>query len=119
VNEAKTAAFPIVARDGRTFVLAGGRGLRAAFRDADSDGHTMFHVCDFKVGDAVRIPAIVSVTRKRIGEYEVHSTVPANVTIPIADASVYLVTPDGTRKRLAVAGEGGAIRVAVSSALLR
>ncbi|UCH34797.1 MAG: heparinase II/III family protein [Armatimonadota bacterium] len=88
LNEAKTEAFPITAHEGGTFTVGNRRPLGAAMADADGDGRAMFHVCDLKVGDVVRIPAVVSITRTRVGEYEVRSTLPASVALPNAAARI-------------------------------
>jgi hypothetical protein len=119
LNEAKTAAFPILAQDGHTFTVADGRGLASAMVDADGDGRAMFHVCDFKVGDTVKIPANVSVTRMSVGEYEVRATAPTEITVPKGCAFAYLAMPDGSRKPLTVTRNGGGARLRITASLLR
>jgi len=119
LNEAKTAAFPIVAHEGHTFTVANRRGLRAAMVDADGDGRAMFHVCDFKVGDTVRIPANVSVTRKRIAEYEVRANVPARIRLALATAAAYLALPSGERRPLPPAAGPDGVSLRITPGLLR
>jgi hypothetical protein len=119
VNEAKTAAFPVIAHRGATFTVANARNLRRAMVDADGDGRTMFHVCDFKVGDTVRIPANVSVTRKRIGEFEVRATVPAAITLPPGEVTAYLEPPSGERRLLAPTAGADGVSLRITPGLLR
>jgi hypothetical protein len=119
LNEAHTTAFPITALNGNTFTVGNRRELRNAMTDADGDGRAMFHVCDFKIGDTVRIPANVSVTRKRIGEYEVRATVPAKITLPVGDIRAYLGLPDGGRRPLPAEFAADGLTLKVTPDLLR
>ena len=119
LNEARTAAFPIAALNGNTFTVADRRGLRKAMTDVDGDGRAMFYVCDVKVGDAVRIPANVSITRKRIGEYDIRATLPAKITLPAEDIQAYFASSDGQRRLLLAEPAADSLTFRVTPDLLR
>jgi len=87
--------------------------------DVDGDGRAMFYVCDFKVGDTVRIPANVSITRKRIGEYEIRATLPAKITLPAEDIQAYFAAPDGQRRLLLAEPAADSLTFRVTPDLLR